>query len=217
MGINSSMSLWLALPISALMGVMSGLSPCTLPTALLVASYVSSRATLGRRQGFTLSLAFVLGTAITWSLLGSFMGFMGSRLAHAWWFNFVVSAVLVFTGLWILGIIKLEPESRFTSRPRRGSGVLGALILGMLLAVSASPCTLPVALSVMAYASTQGSPVYGTVLMGVFALGRGIPLILVGTFSAWLQDMQRLAKFQRLIEMGAGLLMLGLGTYYLFK
>lgn len=142
---------------------------------------------------------------------------MGARWAQTWWFNMVLSAVLVFTGLWILGIVNFDGASTLTLRPRRGSGWVGSLLLGILLAVTASPCTLPVALSVMAYASAQGSTGYGAVLMTAFALGRGIPLILVGTFSGWLQGLQRFGKYQRTIEKAAGLFMLVLGAYYLFK
>jgi len=215
MGIQFGESIWLAFPITAAAGLISGLSPCTLPTVLLVAGYVSGKAKLGRRQGFWLSLLFVIGTAITWSLLGAFAGFLGAQLAEAWWFNLVLSATLVLMGLWLLGVLDFSRAGGGQVRARQGSGALGAALLGLLMAVSASTCTLPVALSVMAYASTRGSMLYGALLMGVFALSRGIPLVIVGTFSGWLQSLQRFARYQSMIEKAAGLLLLGLGVYYL--
>ncbi len=218
MGVEFNGNPWLAIPLIALAGLMSGLSPCTVPTVLLVTGYVTGRSRVGRRQGFWLSCLFVLGTAITWSLLGAFAGLVGAHLAHAWWFKWLLSGVLLLMGLWMLGGIDIRSIGRRAGiRLRRGSGALGALLLGMLMAITTSPCTMPVALSVLAYASAQGSMLVGALLMALFALGRGLPLVVVGTFSGWLQSLQQVHRYQHVVEKLAGLIMLGLGAYYLLR
>ncbi|MBA7509960.1 Thiol:disulfide interchange protein DsbD [subsurface metagenome] len=63
-------------------GILSGLSPCTLPTVVFVTAYVSGEKVNSKKRGLILSLAFILGIALMLSLLGMFSGFLGHILTN---------------------------------------------------------------------------------------------------------------------------------------
>jgi len=199
-------------------GFLSGLSPCTLPTVVFITAYVSGEKVNSRKRGFILSLVFVLGIAFMLSLLGVFAGFIGKIIANEHILYYIIAAILLVMGLWLLKIIKFNPNYSFSKlNPKKGSGILGAFLLGIPFGIAASPCTLPVTLSVLAYSTIKGSIFFGMLLMFTFAIGRSIPLLLVGTFTGLLKNMKVLVKYQNIIEKVAGAVLILLSVYFIWQ
>jgi len=199
-------------------GILSGLSPCTLPTVVFVTAYVSGKKVNSKKRGLILSLAFILGIALMLSLLGMFSGFLGHILTNTKILNYIISGILIIMGLWLLKVFKFNMNYDFLKYgPKRGSGIIGAFLLGIPFGLAASPCTLPVTISVLTYSAIKGSVTYGMVLMFTYAIGRSIPLLVVGTFTGILKNIKALAKYQSIIEKVAGAILILLAIYFIWQ
>ncbi|MDD3777418.1 MAG: cytochrome c biogenesis protein CcdA [Actinomycetota bacterium] len=214
--VNSSLYVVLAIVFST--GFISGLSPCTLPTIVFVTAYVGGAKSKSKKKGFILSLFFILGIALMLSLLGVFAGLMGKIISNAVVLNIIIAAVLLVMGLWLLGTIKINTNWSYAKiNPKKGSGVLGALLLGIPFGIAASPCTMPVTMSVLAFSSLKGSVLYGMLLMFVFAMGRSIPLLVAGTFTGIIKELSLISKYQPVIEKVSGFILIGLSGYFIWQ
>jgi len=213
---NTTLIATLAIVFST--GFLSGLSPCTLPTVVFITAYVSGEKVNSKKRGFILSLAFILGIAFMLSLLGVFAGFMGKIIASEQILNYIIAAILLIMGLWLLKVFKFNPNYSFSKiSPKKGSGIVGAFLLGIPFGIAASPCTLPITLSVLAYSAIRGSVFFGMLLMFAFAIGRSIPLLVVGTFTGLLKNMKALSKYQSIIEKIAGVILILLAAYFIWQ
>lgn len=218
MGFNLDSNIFAILAVVFTSGLLGGLSPCTLPTVVLVVGYVSGNHYASKRRGFLLSLCFVLGIAFTLSILGAFAGFVGEMLHDTVILNYIIAAVLCMMGLWMLGILDFHKDYSMNGKgAKKQSGMLGAFILGIPFGLAASPCTLPITASVLAYSASKGSALYGMLLMFAFAIGRSLPLLVVGTFTGLLKNITKLEKYQGFIEKVGGIILLVLALYFIWN
>ena len=203
--IPQTAGLVLSLLIVLSAGIVSGLSPCSLPTVLLVAGFTGHGADKGRGYGFLLALSFTAGIILVLTLLGALAGSVGFLFVDSRFFDYGIAVILAVMGLWILKAIDPSGSNGWNwISPKRGSGAAGAFLLGIPFAVAASPCTMPVTTAVLAYSSRTGSAALGASLLGAYALGRSIPLLVVGTFSSVLTRFEKIAKYQVWFERTAG-------------
>ncbi|MGM0366561.1 MAG: cytochrome c biogenesis CcdA family protein [Actinomycetota bacterium] len=218
LSLDTGSSLYIVLAIVFSSGFISGLSPCTLPTVVFVTAYVGGSRDSSKRKGFMLSLFFILGIALMLSLLGVFAGLIGGIISNTFILNLIIAGVLLAMGLWLLKVININLNWSFSKiSPGKGSGILGAFLLGIPFGIAASPCTMPVTLSVLAFSSLKGSAVYGMLLMFVFAVGRSIPLLAAGTFTGILKDLSFISRYQGTIERIAGAVLVGLSIYFIWQ
>ena len=180
-----------AFVLAALAGLLLALSPTVLALAPALMSYLARDPEIGRWKASSRSLAFVLGTATT-------------------------GAVLVFLGLAMLGKVRLKAPV-VEAPERRVSSSVGAYFLGLPFGLvgSACPCSIPVVLAMLLYAGSVGSPVFGAALLFVFALVRGMPLLLAGTFTGWLKEFKSIARWQPVLEKVSGIVLLILGITFI--
>lgn len=199
-------------------GFLGGLSPCTLPTVAFIVAYVSSNTNYSKKRGFILSLSFILGIAFMLSILGAFAGLLGNVLLKTDLLNYIIAFILIIMGFWLLGVLNFLGNGFDSNHsPKKGSGILGSFLLGIPFGISASPCTMPITASVLAYSATNGSPIYGMILMFTFAMGRSIPLLIAGTFTGVLTHINWLSKYQHIIEKIGGIIMIILALYFIWK
>jgi cytochrome c-type biogenesis protein len=193
-------------------GFLAGLSPCSLPTVLLVAGFVTGRSE--KTGSAALAVAFVLGIVTMLTALGAAAGGVGILLLDSRFLDYGIAVVFILMGLWLMKVIDIDVNSSWAwIKPGRGSGLLGAFLLGLPFGVAASPCTLPVTASILAYSSKSGSAALGALLLAVYATGRSIPLLLVGTSAPLLTRLQRWSRFQPWFERIAGVTLIVLAGY----
>ena len=203
-------------------GVLAGLSPCVYPMLPIVSAYVGSR-TGGektRLNSFTLSLAYVVGMAAVYSLLGMVAALTGSmfgRISTSPWALLIVANFLILFALNILEVIPFPTWFSGRAREPAAGGVSGAFLLGAASGLVASPCTTPVLLGLLTFVAASHSVVYGAVLLFAFSMGMGILLIIVGTFSGLAARLPKPGRWMVGVKMVLGLLMLGLAEYYLIR
>ena len=195
-------SLLIALPVAAVAGLVSFLSPCVLPLVPGYLSFVTGLSgqelgdtrgpqpagdTLVRtetpvRRGRVLlgSVLFVLGFSAVFITGGALFGGLGGLLVE---YRSVVDRVLgaltVLLGLVFLGVLPgLQREVRFHRLP--SPGLAGAPLLGVLFGVGWTPCLGPTLAAVQTLAYTQASAGRGALLTDGYCAGLGIPFVLTG-------------------------------------
>lgn len=183
--------LTVAIAVSAAAGLVSFASPCVLPLVpgyLAFASGLSgARSGTGRGRGTVLlaSVLFVLGFAVFFTVLGGAFGGLGRAVAEHRQLVGALGGVLVIAmGLFLLGVLRpavMEQEARALSRVRRG-GLLGAFPLGLVFAAGWTPCIGPTLAAILTLTAADGaaSPGRGATLAFAYALGLGLPFIVIG-------------------------------------
>jgi len=200
-------------------GVVTSIGPCNMATIPLIVGYVGGSPDLSRRRAFVLSTTFAVGLAITFMLLGVIAALVGGLIGGASrvWF-YVVAGVCILIGLRMLGVIRLPAPAAFGgARERVGlRGVPGALALGLVSGLVASQCATPVLAAILTYVMAEGALLYGAALLLVYALGRGVPVVLAGTFTGVVKRLRAAGRWTGAIERGSGVVMIGVGMYFIW-
>ena len=96
-------------------------------------------------------------------------------------------------------------------------GAPGALALGLVSGLVASQCATPVLAAILTYVmARQEALVYGAALLFVYALGRGVPVVLAGSFTGVVKQLQSFGRWSPFIEKASGVIILGVGLYFLW-
>ena len=176
--------------LSYVTGISGAETASATPRALAVADAGPGTAgpvatTRGRRRTFVGALLFVLGFAAVFTSYGAAFGGAGFYLArHQVGVTRVLGALTVVLGLMFLGAFTRIPGLRATAgtarlRYRPGMGLAGAPLLGVLFGVGWTPCIGPTLAAVLALSSTTGTAGRGALLSFTYALGLGVPFLLV--------------------------------------
>ncbi len=208
----------LALVLAAVAGALLVATPSVLAMVPVIMGYVAAEPGISRGKAVTRSLAFLVGTATTFGAYGLVFGWAGAKLAPLFGLNgyLVAGVVIVALGLVVLGRVRLNlPMIRLPER--RVDSLAGAFVLGLPfgLAGSACPCSMPVVLAMLLYAGNVGSPLFGALLLFVFALVRGMPLLVAGAFAGFLKDLRPVARWRSVLETCAGVFLVFLGGAFI--
>ncbi|MGA0302143.1 MAG: cytochrome c biogenesis CcdA family protein [Paracoccaceae bacterium] len=214
-----------AMTLAFLAGVISFLSPCVLPIVPPYLAYMSgislSEATDNNKAVsiFLPAVFFVLGLSTVFLILGFTASALGTVFLSYQDTLITISGILVMGfGLHFLGILRigfLEREARFEASSQNGSA-FGAYVLGLAFAFGWTPCIGPQLASILTLAASEGSVARGTTLLGVYALGLGVPFLLVALFLSRLSaTLTWLKRHMQIIERLMGLLLWTIGLMML--
>jgi cytochrome c-type biogenesis protein len=199
-------SLLLAVPVAAVAGLVSFLSPCVLPLVPGYLSFVtglsgeqlaeaqrsrpaegdtlvrttSTSTPVRRRRVLAGSVLFVAGFSAVFVTSGALFGSLGSVLAgHQDIVDVVLGLLTVLLGLVFLGLVPgLQREVRLHRLP--SPGLAGAPLLGVLFGVGWTPCLGPTLAAVQTLAYREASAGRGALLTAAYCAGLGIPFVLTG-------------------------------------
>lgn len=161
-------------------GLISAASPCVLAAIPLIIGYVGGYSEGDKRKAAFFSLVFVIGLAITFTVLGTAASAMGQYLGFLGkWLNIGLAAIAILMGLQLMGIISIPLPFQKT-RTVKSKGLIGAFLLGLLTGTVSSPCATPVLAVILAYVSTQGDVMYGGALLFVYAVGHCALIFIAG-------------------------------------
>jgi cytochrome c-type biogenesis protein len=203
-------------------GVLSFLSPCVLPIVPPYLAYMSGISVKEMGQGRSALLAavfFVLGLSTVFLLMGAATSAFGAFFLSNGSTFATLSALVVMTfGLHFLGILRLPflmQDLRIDAGDKGGSA-FGAYLLGLAFAFGWTPCIGPQLGAILTIAAQEGSIGRGTALLAVYALGLGLPFLLVAAFFPRLtgaiaflkRHMQAIERLMGLLLWTIGLMML---------
>ena len=173
------------------------------------------RGPAGATRGRTLlgTTLFVLGFSLVFATEGLAFGGLGLVLQrHQAGVTQVLGGVTILLGLLFAGVFDRFPMTGRIVRPsiRPRAGLIGAPLLGVLFAVSWTPCVGPTLSVVLSLALTSGTAVRGAVLAFLYGLGLGIPFIIVAfALQRGMTAFQFARRHAQLIaRIGGGLLVL---------
>lgn len=216
------------LPAAFFAGLLMFLAPCTLP---LVPGYIAFIAGIPekqikngsvRKRVLFNAIAFVLGFSVVFVLLGVFAGALGSLLGP--WRDMlgrVAGALIMFFGLMMLGLVRvpaLMRERRFRIPHFITPGrVESSALIGVLFALGWSPCIGPILGTILFMAGASATVTQGALLLCVFALGLGLPFLLVAFLIGSVGNLlSRFSKYTPVLSILAGIVLLLVGALIFF-
>ena len=181
-------SLMPAMFVALLAGILSFLSPCVLPIVPPYLAYMSGISMGDMKQGRSPLLAagfFVLGLSTVFLLMGMAASAFGSFfLSQSGVFSTLAALVVMIFGAHFIGIYRigfLDRDMRLDAGDRGGSA-FGAYVLGLAFAFGWTPCIGPQLGAILSLAAQEGNIGKGTILLAVYAMGLGLPFLLVAAF-----------------------------------
>ena len=210
-----------ALLVAAMAGVLSFLSPCVLPIVPPYLAYMTgvkvSALRERQRSAVLPALFFVLGLSTVFLLMGYAASAFGRAFLQYQPLLVTVSGIFVILlGLHFLHVFRiplLDREARIEAGDKGGTA-LGAYLLGLAFAFGWTPCIGPQLSMILTLAATK--PARGTTLLGIYALGLGIPFLLSAIFiERSIGLMNQLKRHMGLIERISGVLLIAVGVLLL--
>ena len=215
-----------AMVIAAVAGLLSFLSPCVLPIVPPYLAYMGGVSVsdmedeaASRKRVLQAAAFFVLGISTVFLLLGFAFSALGRMFLQVQdWFTIVAGIVVMIFGAHFIGIYRigfLDREARMETGDRGGSA-FGAYVLGLAFAFGWTPCLGPILGTILGLAASEASVTRGTVLLAAYAVGLGLPFLLVAAFfprlngpMAWMKrHMDRIERISGLLLWTVGLMML---------
>ena len=200
-----------------LAGLGLSLTPCVFPMIPILSGIIAGQGgNLSRSRGLTLSIAYVLGMALTYSAAGVAAGLSGTLISSALQTPWVLgSFALVFVALSfsMFGFYDLQLPSSLQSRLSESAGNLqgghsiGVFVMGALSALIVGPCVAAPLAGALLYIGQTGNAVLGGMALFAMALGMGVPLLLVGLSAGTL--LPRAGAWMESVKKFFGVLLLG--------
>ncbi len=219
----------LAIPLVFAGGVLTSLTPCIYPMIPITAAIVGgAQAQAGapgaaRWRPLGLTLTYVVGLALVYSMLGLFAGLTGTLFGTVStnpWLYFLMANVLILAALAMLDVLPVRLPAALLSRASTAGTAgrySGALVMGALSGLVAAPCSAPVMAAVLTWVSTTHSAALGFVYLFVFSLGMCTLLVVVGLSSGTLARLPRAGVWMVWVKRVFALVMLAVAEYYLVK
>lgn len=206
----------IALLVVFIAGVLTSISPCVLGIAPMIVGYIGGYDNISRIKAFVLSFLFVLGLSSTFAFFGVLAALAGNafKFAGVWWY-YVLAAVALIMGLQLLGVVNIRMPHGLKKIPVNFGGYIGVFLMGVCFGFVASPCDTPVLAVIIAYAAAQGEAILGSALLFFYGLGHGLPLIVLGTFTALIKELPKVQRFSRYVNYISGGMLVVFAMYLL--
>ncbi|MGP9419816.1 protein-disulfide reductase DsbD [Ewingella sp. AOP9-I1-14] len=215
------------LPFSPLWALLIGIgiafTPCVLPMYPLISGIILGRQRpQSMKRIFLLALVYVQGMALTYTLLGMVVAAAGLQFQAALqspWVLIVLSAAFILLALSMFGLFSLQlpssVQTRLTlwSNEQKGGSLAGVFIMGALAGLICSPCTTAPLSAILLYIAQSGNLWAGAGTLYLYALGMGIPLIIVTLFGNRL--LPRSGPWMQYVKEGFAFVILALPVFLL--
>lgn len=209
-----------ALLLVFLGGIATSLTPCVYPLIPVTVGVFGATKTESRLHALLLSLTYVGGMVVTYTVLGVAAAMTGGLFGAALQSIWVIGGIaLLFVALSfsMLGLFELRLPARLQNRLSNAgrAGWTGALIMGLVAGLIAAPCVGPVLAGVLLFVAENREPLVGAVLLSTFALGMGVLFIVIGTFSGLVQRMPTSGTWMEVVKAVFAIIFITLAIFYL--
>jgi thiol:disulfide interchange protein DsbD len=202
-------------------GLGLSLTPCVFPMIPILSGIIAGQGhKISRGRAFALSLAYVLGMAVTYAAAGVAAGMTGTLLSAALQSPWVLGAfalVFVVLSFSMFGFYELQLPTSLQSKLSEESGHLqggrgiGVFAMGALSALIVGPCVAAPLAGALLYIGQTGDAVLGGTALFVMALGMGVPLLIVGLSAGTL--LPRAGAWMEAVKKGFGVLLLATAVW----
>jgi thiol:disulfide interchange protein DsbD len=203
------------------LGLLLALTPCVFPMIPILSGIIAGqKKDLTKMSGFLLSLAYVLGMALTYAIAGVAAALSGTLLSNALQNPVALgigAGIFVLLAMSMFGFFEIQLpsfiQSKFSDASNRmkGGNFVGVFFMGALSAVILGPCVAPPLAAALAFIAQTGNTVLGGVALFVLALGMGVPLLLVGLSAGAL--LPKAGGWMNAVKYFFGVMMLAIAIY----
>ncbi len=217
-------NLWLVIAGFFVAGLLLSFTPCVLPMIPILSSIIvgsqSRQAQLSKLHAFGLSVAYVLGMALSYTLAGVAAGLSGNLLSQSLqnpWILGATALLFVVLAFSMFGFYELKLPAAFESKilnfsnQLKGGESLGVFIMGVLSALIVSPCVAAPLAGALIYIGQTHNVLLGGVGLFALAIGMGVPLLLIGASAGSL--LPKAGAWMTVVRNFFGVLMLMMAAY----
>ena len=206
-------------------GLLLAFTPCVLPMVPILSGIIVGAGRdrpVSRGRAFSLSLAYVLGMALTYTVAGAAFAAAG-RQAQAFfqqpWIIAVFAGLFVLLALGMFGVFNLQVPAAFQARVadlsnRQKQGTLaGTAVMGALSSLIVTACVAPPLVAALAVIGQSGNVFRGGAALFALSLGMGAPLLLIGASAGRL--LPKAGPWMDAVKAAFGVMMLGVAVWML--
>jgi thiol:disulfide interchange protein DsbD len=206
-------------------GLLLAFTPCVLPMVPILSGIIVGAGQgqpVSRGRAFSLSLAYVLGMALTYTIAGAVFAAAGQQ-AQAFfqkpWMIVLFAALFVWLALGMFGLFNLQVPSwlqdrlsRLSNQQRQGT-LVGTAIMGALSSLIVTACVAPPLVASLAVIGQTGDVFRGGAALFALSLGMGAPLLVVGASAGAL--LPRAGAWMDTVKQVFGVMLLGVAIWML--
>lgn len=211
--------LFLSLIFIFLAGLALNLTPCVYPLIPITIGYFGGQAEGKTSRLFLLGVLYVLGMAITYSVIGVVTSLSGAVFGALLQNPFVIIGIVILFVVLALsqfGVYEFKlPDALVAKAGGAKGGAFGAFFMGLTMGIVAAPCIGPFVLGLVTYVAAKGDPYYGFSMFFVLALGLGFPYLLLAIFTGKIKSLPRAGVWMEGVKHIFGFLLIGLALYFL--
>lgn len=205
-------------------GIFSFFSPCVIPLLPIYMGYLASsqkNETKSQRKVFFLTLLFVLGIFTAIFIFHFIMTLLHSMVQDSTiWITRIAGVLIILLGIYQFGFFKINSieKTRRLKWKKRDMNAGGAFLLGFVFSFAWTPCFGPALTSILLFANSADTFMNGTFYVLLYALGFGIPFVILGAFTQrflrWLSTHKNVMKYT--VKAGA-IIMVFIGLFMIIN
>jgi thiol:disulfide interchange protein DsbD len=200
-------------------GLALNLTPCVFPMIGVTVSVFGARKRERAARTVAHAVAYVLGIAVTYSVLGVVAALTGGLFGAALqsvWVSVGLGVLFVVLSLSMFGLYEMQPPAWVLQRlgGADATSLLGIFLSGLAVGIIAAPCVGPFVVAVLALLAQRGDALFGFQTMFVMALGLGLPYLFLALFSNQIQNLPRSGDWMLWVKKVFGVLLASIGLYY---
>lgn len=200
-------------------GLALNLTPCVYPLIPITIGYFGGQSEGKTSRLFMMGLLFVLGMAVTYSVVGvvtSLSGAVFGALLQNTIVILVIVSIFIILSLSMFGVYEFKvPDSLVAKAGGAKGGLFGAFFMGLTMGIVAAPCIGPFVIGLVTYVAAKGDPYFGFVMFFVLALGLGLPYLFLAIFSGKIKSLPRAGEWMEAVKHVFGFILLAMALYFL--
>jgi len=198
-------------------GLALNLTPCVYPLIPITISFFGGTDS-SKGRTFWMALAYVLGIAVTYSILGVVAalggGLFGTLLTNPL-VLIGIAAVLIGLSLSMFGVYEFRlPTGLMTAASQSKAGIFGSFFMGLTLGIVAAPCVGPFVIGLLTYVAAQQSVVLGFSMFFTLAMGLGLPYLFLAMYSSKISSLPRSGTWMIGVRVIFGLVLIAMAIYF---
>lgn len=210
--------LWSFIWLAAGLGALSLLTPCVFPMIPITVSYFTNHSAGSRSKSVRLALIYSIGIIATFTLLGMLLAiFVGAAGINVFaanpWVNILIAGIFLFFAFNLFGAYEItiptsilsKLDSLTRSHEGEGSGVIGALLMGLTFTLTSFTCTSPFVGTILVSAS-QGEWQMPLVGMLAFSTVFALPFFVLALVPQWVSQLPRAGGWMNSVKVAMGFL-----------
>ena len=201
----------LALAIMLVGGVLSALSPASVPRMVAIVNY-AGREAKSFWHAVGLALAFGLGICAVYTGVGALSSSFGILLSLTGLLYYFAAALCLLMGLSMIRLFEINWSLPLLQSV--GRGFIGAFALGVGFAFLIAPDATPFIIAALSVTTFQGEIGLGALLMFVFGVGHGLPVLFAGALAPWYTKTPAVKRWHLAAEMAAGYVLVFLAIFF---